>query len=124
MYPGYLRKPHYYETDQMGIIHHSNYIRWFEEARVDLLEWLKLPYQVIEESGIIIPVLAVSCTYKGMVRYGDKVKINVFVENYTGTHFEFRYELVNLTTNQVATTGTSSHCFLSKEHQRLISLLC
>jgi acyl-CoA thioester hydrolase len=122
MYPGYLRKPHYYETDQMGIIHHSNYIRWFEEARVDLLEWLKLPYQVIEEAGIIIPVLAVSCTYKGMVRYGDKVKINVFVENYTGTRFEFRYELVNLTTNQVATTGTSSHCFLSKEHQRLISL--
>lgn len=122
MYPGYSREPHYYETDQMGIIHHSNYIRWFEEARVDLLEWLNLPYRTIEDAGIIIPVLAVTCTYKSMVRYGDLVKIHVFVDNYSGTRFDFRYELVSLTTNQVATIGTSSHCFLSSERQRLVSL--
>lgn len=51
MYPGYYRKPHYYETDQMGIVHHSNYIRWFEEARVGLLEYLGLAYQDMEKSG-------------------------------------------------------------------------
>ena len=63
-YTGYLREPFYYETDQMGIIHHSNYIRWFEEARVALLEHLDFSYKKIEEQGIIIPVLGVSCEYK------------------------------------------------------------
>jgi hypothetical protein len=53
--PGYLRSPHYYETDQMGIVHHSNYIRWFEEARVQLLNYLGCSYKEIEEAGIIIP---------------------------------------------------------------------
>ena len=40
LYSGYIRQPHYYETDQMAIIHHANYIRWFEEARVELLAFL------------------------------------------------------------------------------------
>ncbi|MGE9641746.1 acyl-CoA thioesterase, partial [Escherichia coli] len=50
-FTGYVREPFYYETDQMGIIHHSNYIRWFEEARVALLVHLGFPYKKIEESG-------------------------------------------------------------------------
>lgn len=122
MYEGYLRKPHYYETDQMAIVHHSNYIRWFEEARVDLLEAIQLPYQKIEAAGIIIPVLDVSCQYKRMVRYGDTLRIQVFIDHYTGTRFQFRYEIYNTATEELVTTGTSSHCFLSQERQRLISL--
>lgn len=122
MYEGYLRKPHYYETDQMAIVHHSNYIRWFEEARVDLLEALGLPYQKIEEIGIIIPVLEVTCQYKRMVRYGDTLRIQVFIEHYTPTRFQFRYAIYNVETNELVTTGTSSHCFLSQERQRIVSL--
>ena len=79
MYPGYYRKPHYYETDQMGIVHHSNYIRWFEEARVGLLEYLGLAYQDMEKAGIIVPVLAVDCQYKGMLHYGEQVRIDPLV---------------------------------------------
>ena len=60
----YERIPHYYETDQMGIIHHSNYIRWFEEARIQLLENYNLDYKTLEQLGILIPVLQVSCQYK------------------------------------------------------------
>ena len=47
----YDHKVQYYETDGMGIVHHSNYIRWFEEARVDLLEQLGFGYDRIEEAG-------------------------------------------------------------------------
>ena len=57
-------KVQYYETDGMGIVHHSNYIRWFEEARVDLLEQLGFGYDRIEEAGYSGPVLEVSCQYK------------------------------------------------------------
>ena len=59
----------YYETDQMGIIHHSNYIRWFEEARVTLMEQLGLGYDVTEEKGILSPVLSIECDYKSMTHH-------------------------------------------------------
>lgn len=121
IYSGYIRQPHYYETDQMSIIHHSNYIRWFEEARVDILNFLNLPYQKIEESGIIVPVLEVSCQYKEMIRYGDTIRIDVFVEKYTGTRLDFCYEIRD-TNECLLTTGTSKHCFLNKETQRLVQL--
>ena len=49
----------YYETDQMGIIHHSNYIRWMEEARIAYMDELGFPYKKVEEAGIISPVLSV-----------------------------------------------------------------
>ena len=48
----YLRRVHYYETDQMAIVHHSNYIRWFEEARLDFLNQIGLNYRAMEEQGI------------------------------------------------------------------------
>ena len=55
----YDHKVQYYETDGMGIVHHSNYIRWFEEARVDLLEQLGFGYDRIEEAGYSGPVLEI-----------------------------------------------------------------
>ena len=57
----YLHKTQYYETDQMGVVHHSNYIRWFEEARTDLLERAGLGYNKMEKLGIAVPVLSASC---------------------------------------------------------------
>ena len=52
----YSRRVYYYETDKMGIVHHSNYIRWFEEARVDLIEQAGLPFQLVEEEGSMTPM--------------------------------------------------------------------
>lgn len=121
-YPGYKRKPFYYETDKMGIIHHSNYIRWFEEARVDMLEFVDYPFERIEQEGIIVPVLSVSSTYKDMVRFGDEVLIHPIISNYTGTRLNFEYQIINVETGTTTTTGTSEHCFLSSETNRLIHL--
>lgn len=122
-YAGYVRSPHYYETDQMQIIHHSNYIRWFEEARVALLEHLGLPYHVLEESGIIVPVLGVSCQYKEMIHYGETVKIHVNVEKYTGTRLNFTYHITPVSDEtKILTHGDSQHCFLQSETGRLVHL--
>lgn len=65
----------YYETDQMGIVHHSNYIRYFECGRADLLEKLGLPLHKIEASGVMIPVVSVECRYRIPARLGDKLRI-------------------------------------------------
>lgn len=57
----YLRKVRYHETDKMGITHHSNYIKWMEEARIDWLEQIGHSYAKLEEQGIISPVIGVEC---------------------------------------------------------------
>ncbi|MBV7391208.1 acyl-CoA thioesterase [Enterococcus sp. ALS3] len=119
-YPGYPRKPFYYETDKMGIIHHSNYIRWFEEARVDVLTFLGYPFEKIEEMGIMVPVLGVSCTYKEMVYFGDEIIIQPYVSKYTGTRLNFEYQISK--NDKLVTTGTSQHCFMSYETNRLVQL--
>jgi acyl-CoA thioester hydrolase, YbgC/YbaW family len=65
----------YYETDLMGIVHHSNYIRYFEYGRHIALVNLKLPIQEIERRGIMMPVVNVSCNYKAPARHGDWLRI-------------------------------------------------
>ena len=60
----------YYETDQMGIVHHSNYIRYFECGRSQMLKELGLPMERIEADGVMTPVVSVECRYKAPARLG------------------------------------------------------
>lgn len=111
----YRRKAQYYETDQMGIIHHSNYIRWFEEARIDFLEQIGFGYKNMEEQGIISPVLGVSCEYKSMVHFGDTVLIVPKIQAFTGVKLIISYQVIDAFTKEVRTAGESRHCFLNKD---------
>lgn len=117
----YEHHAQYYETDQMGIIHHSNYIRWMEEARLDHMSQNGVPYKDLEEMGIIIPVLSVACQYRVMVHFDDHVMIYVKVVRYSGIKLELEYVFTNAATGEVTTTGKSSHCFLNRDY-RPISL--
>ena len=110
----YERKANYYGTDQMGIIHHSNYIRWFEEARIDYMEQMGAGFKELEDAGITVPVLSVSCRYISMVRFGDTVLIHTSIDKYTGTRISISYRIVDKATGQLRTEGNSEHCFLNK----------
>lgn len=116
-YKPYIRKPNYYETDQMGIIHHSNYIRWFEEARIEFMDQIDFPYRKLEDMGIISPVLGVNCQYKSMVRFGDMVAIYVQLTEFNGVKYTISYEVKNAVTNELCATGTTNHCYLKKDGQ-------
>ena len=105
----------YYETDQMGIVHHSNYIRWFEEARSYLLEKIGFGYKKMEEMGIISPVLSVKADFKTMTKYYDTVEIDVNVLKYNGIKIVINYEITDLKTGVVRCSGQSEHCFLNRE---------
>lgn len=109
----YLHKTQYYETDGMGIVHHSNYIRWFEEARVDLLEQIGLPYQTMEARGIQCPVLSVQCDYKTMTRFGETVEISASILSYTGVKITLGYIIRDSESGQIRCTGQTQHCFLT-----------
>ena len=81
----------YYETDQMGIIHHSNYIKWMEEARMDMMEQIGLSYKEMEAMEIISPVLSVEVEYHSMVHFDDTVVIETKVTKYNGCKLEVEY---------------------------------
>lgn len=111
-YQLYEHQAQYYETDQMGIIHHSNYIRWFEEARTNMLEQMGFGYDQMEKSGIIVPVLAVNCEYKSMVHYNDRVYIVPKIEQFNGIRLQISYRVMDKTTHALRAYGESKHCFL------------
>ena len=112
----YMLKARYYETDQMGIIHHSNYIRWMEEARIDVLNQLGYPYRRFEEMGYISPVLHAECEYKKSVKFDDEVKIVVSLQDFGKVKFTLRYDIYNMSEGGcLSACGTTRHCFLNKD---------
>ncbi len=104
----------FYETDQMGIIHHSNYLRWMEEARMDLMEQLGMSYKQMEQMEIESPVLSVSIDYVSMVHFDDTVVIEVRIVKYNGIRLELAYRMTDKETGELRTTAHSSHCFLNR----------
>ena len=96
----YKRQANYYETDQMGIIHHSNYVRWFEEARMNFMEEIGFPYAKVEELGIIVPVLGVNCQFRTMVKFGDTVDIYTKITKFTGLKMNIERKAVRCGTSR------------------------
>jgi acyl-CoA thioester hydrolase len=108
----YTRKAYYHETDKMGIIHHSNYIKWMEEARLEFMDALGWGYKKAEDMGMGSPVTSLSIDYKHPCDFLDEIEIRIWVEKYAAIAVEFKYEFFNKTKNQVCTTATSKHCFV------------
>ena len=106
----------------MGIIHHSNYIRWFEESRVDLLEQLNFNYEKVNGYGIDFAVLDVYCEYKSMVRFGDIVNIYASLSDLKEMKMTIDYKIVNAETNEICTQGKTKHFFYDNNKKRPVSL--
>lgn len=109
----YTHKVQYYETDKMGITHHSNYVRFMEEARTDFLENIGYGYDRMEREGVISPVVFVSCDYKKTTTYADEIRIDVRVCELSSVRISLIYEMK--CGEDIVCIGKSSHCFLSKE---------
>lgn len=107
----YSREVYYYETDRMDIVHHSNYIRWLEEARIHLLGQLGIDFPEIEKRGLLIPVLSAECQYKFPLRYGDRFEIHCRIESFNGCRFSLSYRIYNKSAEKLSGIGNSSHCF-------------
>ena len=106
-------KIQYYETDMMGVAHHSNYIRWMEEARIDFMDQLGFPYVRMEAEGIICPVKSLQAKYLKPAVFGDVVDIAVSVIGFNGVVVTLGYEM-SVSGEQIF-TGASEHVFLNRE---------
>ena len=111
----------YYETDQMGIVHHSNYIRWFEEARDELVRGYGIDYRQIEAEGVFMPVVSVSCAYKRAAKYGDRVSIYAYPRFFNGVRLSYEYE-VRGEDGVLIVTGRSEHCFIDALTRKPLNL--
>lgn len=89
----YLKRVHYHETDQMGVVHHSNYVKWFERGRTELMRQVGISYRQMENMGLLLPVLKVDVNYHAPALYDDWVAIFTKVENYSPVRLEFAYKI-------------------------------
>ncbi|GAB1475122.1 thioesterase family protein [Bacteroidota bacterium] len=108
----------YYETDLMGIVHHSNYIRYFEWGRHVALVELGLPTQDIEKLGIMMPVVNLSCSFKTPAKQGDKLRIVTIVKEMPRVKFFVETEIFN-EKNELVCSGNVTLGFIKSDSRRV-----
>lgn len=111
----YKREINYYETDKMGIVHHSNYIRFLEEARCRWLKEIGVSMEFLEENGYTIPTLEVNCQYKKHVTSGDIIMIKPILTEYNGVRMTVSYEVTECNTGMEIIKAWTKHCFTNNE---------
>lgn len=105
----------YAETDQMGIVHHSNYPVWFEAARTDFIRNMGMSYSQIEERGFLLPLIELRCKYKGAARYEDRIIVKTSVKEISYSRITFHYEVFKRDDNVMITSGETMHAWTNKE---------
>ena len=106
----YIRKVNYYECDRMGVTHHSNYVRYMEEARIAFLDDLGYGYERMEAEGVTSPVVSLEVKYLKPSTFADVISIQVSVADLTPLKLTFSYAM--MLDGQVIFTGRSTHCFI------------
>lgn len=107
----------FYETDQMGIVHHSNYVRYFECGRTDMLKKVGLPIERIEEAGVMLPVVSVECRYKTPAVLGDTLRIVTVVDEVPRARLVIRNEVYN-PSDQLVCEGSVTLGFIDSNTRR------
>lgn len=103
----YSKIVNYWETDKMSIVHHSNYIKWFEEARLHFLRECNIPYDKIEKSGIWLPVYEVYAKFIKPASFEDKINIDVSIKELTPIKLTLEYVVKK--EDDVLVTGYTVH---------------
>ena len=105
----YLHTVKYYECDSMGITHHSNYVRFMEEARIDWMDQLGYGFERMVNEGVVSPVVAVACQYKHTTTFKDVIAITVSIAEMSALKISFAYTM--RVGEKIVCTATSTHCF-------------
>lgn len=93
--------PRYAETDQMGIIHHSVYAIWYEQARTDFFNQMGMRYDGIEKKGIMTPLVELKCKYKRPAYYNQEVEIRTKIIELTPVKFTLEYNIFDRDENLI-----------------------
>ena len=108
----------YAETDQMGVVYHSNFIIWMEVGRVEMMRALGYTYRDMEQDGFHLPVAEVKCRYKAPAKYDDLIVIRTRMLNLRGFLIHFGYEILRDEDNKLIAEGESIHLVVGPDMQR------
>ena len=101
----------YKETDQMGVVHHTNYYTWFEVARTEFMRNTGMNYRQMEENGVMLPLLETHCYYLQGARYDDLVTVRTWVSKYVGIRVTMDYEVIRDEDGAPLARGSTVHAF-------------
>ena len=105
----------YAETDQMQMVHHSNYVVWMEEGRSEYMRQSGADYADIERGGHLFAVTNIQVRYLVSAHYGERVTVRTWVEDLRSRQLTFGYEIVNASTGAALVTATSEHLCLDRQ---------
>ncbi|NLY44195.1 MAG: acyl-CoA thioesterase [Clostridiaceae bacterium] len=105
----------YAETDQMGIVHHSNYYVWFEVGRTEFFNQTGMSYGNIEKQGILLPLIESSCSYKEPARYEDEIIVRTWIEKLGAVRITFCYEIIREKDGKLLASGKTVHAFVNAD---------
>jgi len=104
----------YAETDQMGIVHHSNYAVWFEAGRTDFLKSSWVSYSDIEGKGVMLPLYELNCQFKSPARYGEDVLVITCLKSISRVRLCFSYQVLSIKTDKLLAVGETKHAWTDK----------
>jgi len=102
----------YAETDQMGVVYHSNYLIYFEIGRTEAMRQIGIPYSGLEDRGYVLAVIESNCRHHGSARYDDLLTVRTRLSEVTKTRLRFEYQVLRDET--VLATGHTVLAFLSR----------
>lgn len=108
-------KVRYVETDQMGIVHHSNYYPWFEVGRSDFITETGISYSQMEQEGVLLPLVESYCKYNEGAKYEDDLIIQTFIEELSPVKVIFNYNVIRERDKKLLAKGKTTHAFVNKE---------
>jgi acyl-CoA thioester hydrolase len=112
----------YAETDQMGVVHHSNYYVYFEAAREDFISGADIRYKDMEDAGVMMPIVETQCRYMEGAKYDDLLIIETFVEKLSPIKVMLQYNVIREVDNKVLARGKTTQAFVSKDTFRIVNL--
>ncbi len=110
----YVKKVQFYDTDLMGVVHHSNYLRYFEEARVDWLKWMGLEDTHFPKADRSLAVISSQVSHDSPCRFGDQVEIRLEVRAQR-LKIEFQYVITRLGDERLIARGRTTHVLVDKD---------
>lgn len=109
------------ETDLMGVVHHSNYLRWFEMARVEYLRTANVLLPDLIADGILFPITEVQCKYRQSAYFDEMIRVEARLVDFSRAKLCFAYRVVRETDNVLLAEGTTQNVF-TDEKGRIIRL--
>jgi len=107
----------YAETDRMKVVHHKNYLVWFEAARIEMLDQIGLPYAAVETEGFFIPVLGATVDYKKPAYFDDRIEVHLYMREKPRARFRFDYEVRR--DGALLAAGQTTHGFMNENGKAL-----